>query len=120
MGEFQRHVAEAAETDDAHLVALLDAPALDRRISGDAGAEQWSGRREIEVFRDAEDERLIDHDAVRVAAECLLAAVLVRAVVGESSAFLTKLLLIRLAGITIVAGIHHAANGREIADLEFR
>ena len=54
-----------------------------RRVGRDAGAEQRRGSGEIEVRRDAQDEVLIDDDAVGVAAVGDAAEVLVRGVVGE-------------------------------------
>src|SRR5436305_13140231 len=41
--KLQSHVTEAAETDDSHLAGFADLPVAQRRIRGDAGAEQ--GRR---------------------------------------------------------------------------
>ena len=39
-GEFHTHMAEAAEPDNADLLAFADLPVLEWRIGGDAGAEQ--------------------------------------------------------------------------------
>ena len=68
VGELHAHVAEPAETDDADLLALGDAPVAQRRVGRDAGAEQRRGPGEVEVGRDAQDEALVDDDAVGVAA----------------------------------------------------
>ena len=68
MGELHAHVAEPAETDDADLLALGDAPVAHRRVGRDPGAEQRRGPGEIEVGGDAQDEAFIDDDAVGVAA----------------------------------------------------
>ncbi len=60
VSELHAHVAEAAKTDDANFLALPDFPVLERRIGGDAGAEQRRGRRRVEVCRHAQDKALID------------------------------------------------------------
>ena len=66
--ELHAHVAESAETDDADFLALGDAPVAHRRVGGDSGAEQRRGSGEVEVGRNAQDESLVDDDAVGVAA----------------------------------------------------
>ena len=43
VGELHAHVAEAAEADDADLLALAGAPLAQRRVGGDAGAQQRRG-----------------------------------------------------------------------------
>ncbi len=68
MGKLHGHVAQPAETDHAHLLAFGDAPVAHGRIGGDAGAEQRRGPGEIEVGGHAQDEALIDDDAIGVAA----------------------------------------------------
>ncbi len=45
--ELERHVAEAAEADDADLLAGADLPVLQRAVGGDAGAEQGRDRGEL-------------------------------------------------------------------------
>ena len=67
-GELHAHVAEPAEADDADLLALGDAPVAHRRVGRDPGAEQRRGPGEVEVGGDAQDEVLVDDDAVGVAA----------------------------------------------------
>ena len=42
-GELHAHVAEATETHDANLLARADFPVAQRRIGGDAGAQQGRG-----------------------------------------------------------------------------
>ena len=46
--ELQRHVAESAEADDADLLARADVPVAQRRVGGDAGAEQRRGAGGVE------------------------------------------------------------------------
>lgn len=68
MGDLHTHVAEATETDDTHFFAWADIRSLQRGVGGDAGAEERRSASEIEIGRDAEDETLINHDAVGIAA----------------------------------------------------
>jgi hypothetical protein len=68
MGELERHVAQAAEADDADLLSRADLPVLQRRPGGDAGAEQWSGGGGVELGRKGEGVMLVDDDVVGVAA----------------------------------------------------
>ena len=52
VGELNAHVAEAAEADDADLLAFGDAPVAHGRIGGDSGAEQRRGAGEVEICRE--------------------------------------------------------------------
>ena len=52
LGELHAHVAEAAQADDADLLAVADFPMPQRRVGGDAGAEQRRGRGEVQGARD--------------------------------------------------------------------
>ena len=83
VGELDAHVAQPAEADDADLLALADAPVAQRRIGRDAGAEQRRGSGEVEIGGNAQNESLVDDDAVGVAAVGDAAGVLVGGVVGE-------------------------------------
>ena len=44
-------MAEAAEAHDADLLALADVPVAQRRVGGDAGAEQRRHGGEVELVR---------------------------------------------------------------------
>ena len=68
VSELHAHVAEAAEADDADLLALADFPVAQRRIGGDAGAQQRRSSGEVEVLRNPQDERLVHDDRLGVAA----------------------------------------------------
>ena len=83
MGELHAHVAQPAETDDADLLALGDAPVAHGRVGRDPGAEQRRGPGKVEVGGNAQNEAFIDDDAVGVAAVGDAAEVLVRGVEGE-------------------------------------
>ena len=117
MRELHAHVAQSAETDDADLLALGDAPVAHGRVGGDSGAEQRRGSGEIEVRGDAQDEALVDDDAVGVAAVGDAAEVLVRGVVGERHVR-AELLEAGLALGAGAVGIDHAADRGEVAGLE--
>ena len=64
-GELHAHVAEAAQADDADLLALADLPVTQRRVGGDARAEQRRGGGEIELVGNLEREGLVDDDGGR-------------------------------------------------------
>ena len=78
VGKLHAHVAQSAETDDADLLALGDAPVAHGRVGRDPGAEQRRGSGEIEVGRNAQNETFVDDDAVGVAAVGDASEVLVR------------------------------------------
>ena len=117
VGELHSHVAEAAEADDADLLALADAPMAHRRVSRDAGAEQRRGAGEVEVGRDAQDEAFVHDNAVGVAAVGdRRRPVLVGRAVGEH---LIRAELLE-AGLAIRAGvvrIDQAADAHQVARL---
>jgi len=117
--EFDSHVAEAAESDNADFLAGPDFPVTQRRVGGDAGAEQRCGGGEVHFGGDLQSKGLVDNDALGVAAEGGAAEVLVRSVVGKDRGLLAVLLQAALTTGTDAAGIHKTANGSEVAFLEF-
>ena len=117
-GELHAHVTEAAETDDADLLARADLPVAERRIGRDTRAEQGSGRGKVQALRDAEGEGLVDDDGGGVAAEGVAAEVLVGAVIGERGSREAELLQALLAARAGAAGVDHAARGADVADLD--
>ncbi len=119
MGELHAHVAQPAETDHANLLTLGHAPVAHGRIGGDPGAQQRRGSGEIEVGGNAQNEPLIDDDAVGVAAIGHAAEMLVWKVVGEREvrAELLETLPATWAGMV---GIDHAADGDEVAGFVLR
>jgi hypothetical protein len=54
------HVAQAAEPDDADVLARASAPALERRVGGDASAQQRRGT--VDALRHREDVVGVDDD----------------------------------------------------------
>jgi hypothetical protein len=61
--ELHCHVAETAKAHHAELVARLQPEMLERRIGGDASAEQWRNPFERQSPRNAQHIILIDDDA---------------------------------------------------------
>ena len=91
--DLDAHVAEPAEADDADLLAGADLPVPQRRVGGDAGAQQRRDGGELVLgMADLQHELLVDHDALRVAAERVAGRVRRRAVVGAGEAVLAVLL----------------------------
>ena len=119
VSELHAHVAQSAETDHADFLALGDAPVAHGRVGGDSGAEQRRGSGEIEIRRDAQDEALVDDDAVGVSAVGDASQVLVREVVSEGH-IRAELLEAGLALGAGAVGIDHAADRGEVAGLELR
>ena len=76
---------------------------------------------QVGVCRYLDGEVLAYHNIVRVAAHRHLAVVVdVFGIVGKGRALFAELLLVHLAGGAMSAGIDHAADACQIADLEFR
>ena len=74
---------------------------------------------EIQMFRHAQREGFIHDHAVGITAVGHAAGNFVRGVVGERGAGQAKLLQVFLAVFAGAAGIHHAADGGDVAFLEF-
>ncbi len=117
MGKLHAHVAQSAETDHANFLALGDAPVAHRRVRRDSGAKQRSGSGEVEVRGNAQDESLVDDDAVGVAAIGDASQMLVGKVVGEGR-IRAELLEARLALGAGAVRVDHAADRGEVAGLE--
>src|SRR5271157_2729467 len=82
MGNLDGHVAESAETDNTDFLALCDTPAAHGRVCGDPSAQERRSPGEIEVGRDAQNETLVDDDAVGIASVGDATEILVRGVEG--------------------------------------
>src|SRR5205823_6111171 len=63
--ELDRHVAETAETDHAHAIALLAIPLAQRRVRGDPCAEERCGACRVEARRHPENIGLGHYDPCR-------------------------------------------------------
>src|SRR5258706_9300891 len=83
MRKLHAHMAESTETDHADRLALRHAPVTHRRVGCDSGAKERSGARGVEAGRNAQDNPLVDDDAVGVAAVRNASDVLVGEVVGK-------------------------------------
>ena len=120
-GDLDAHVAEPAEAEDRHALGaagdlLAGAPAAQRGVGGDAGAQQRGGLVEGDLVRDPQHEALVDDDLLRVAA-LGDGAVDVLRVVGADVALEAVLLLVGEALLAGPAGVHEAAHTHAVADL---
>lgn len=127
------HMAQPAEAENGDVVALLHPPVLHRRPSGHTGAEDGGGLLRIQPLGQGQDEILGHDDHVGIAAEGVVAAINVRAVlrlrrrghrpvVGGQPAVrpLAIVLVALLAGIACAAAVDHAADADHVAFLEPR
>ena len=64
MSKLHAHVAQSAEADHANFFAFGDAPVAHGGVRCDPGAQERCGSREIEVGGDAQNEAVIDNDAL--------------------------------------------------------
>src|SRR3990172_13421004 len=119
VAELHRHVAETAKADHGELVARLETEMPERRIGGDAGAQERPRAFERYALGDGEHVILVDRDAARVAAIGRRLSVALIAVVGERHARLAILLLAGAAGLAAAAGIDEAAHADDVAGLPF-
>ena len=69
VSELNSHVAESTKTDYADLMAWAYFPVAERRPGRDPCTKQWCRRCRIDLVRDLQDEALLHHDLIRVAAE---------------------------------------------------
>jgi hypothetical protein len=120
-GDLHTHVAESAESEHGDLLGstvllLTGAPAVERRIGGDARAQQRGGDVEVQRIGDPADEAFVDDDLLRVSA-LGDRAVDVFDVVRADVAVQAVLLLTGQAFLALAARIHHAAHAHAVADL---
>src|SRR5579872_2769372 len=83
MGKFHAHVAQPAETDDANFLAISDTRAMQRRVGCNSGAEKRRNSGRFQVRGNAQNESLIDDDALRVTAVGYVSEVPVRRIKGQ-------------------------------------
>ena len=117
-GKLYAHVSEAAETDDADFFTGADFPMTQRRIRGDAGAQQGRDASETEVLRESENEVFIDDDALGITSVGGQTKVFVHGAErhdGRRRELLEAFFTMRAGQI----GIHEAADAGEVAWLEF-
>ncbi|MNF85278.1 hypothetical protein D3C84_676660 [compost metagenome] len=110
-------MAQATHAENPDFVTGLHAVVLERRVGGDAGAQDRRGTGRIEFLGDAHHEVLADHDAVGVTAHGVAAIHAVRGGVSHGRALEAVLLEVGLAGFAATARVDHAADTDQIADL---
>src|SRR3984957_10869240 len=118
MREFHAHVAKPAKSDNSGLLSRADVPVMQRRIRRDSRAQQRSRRGWIQLIGDFQHERLIDHDAIRIASISDAAEMLVFAVISEYRKLYAILFQAAQAVGTGSARIHHTAHRGQIAFTE--
>ena len=119
MGELDAHVTQPAEADHADLLALGDAPVAHGRVRRDPGAVQRCDPGEIEVGGEAQNEAVIDDDAVGVSAVGDPPEMFVRGAEGEGLVW-AELLKASLAMGACAVRIDQATDTCEVARLELR
>ena len=110
-------MAKTAESDHADAAARADVPGAQRRISGDAGANQRGRRRQIQPVGDAQHKLLAHDETLGVAAVGRFARDPIAIIVGLGVAFAAELLQALAALIAVLAGIDHAPDRDRVADL---
>src|SRR5262249_14331587 len=117
-GELHAHVAQAAEAHDSNFLSFADLPVAQRRVSGDAGAQQRRYGRKVETGWNVENKIFVHDNLVRVAAVGDAPEMLVLTVIGAHEAHVAILLQSGLAIGAGTAGVNHAADSREVACFE--
>ena len=119
MRDLDAHVAQATDADDADLLPRPRTPVAQRRIGGDACAQQRRHRGQLRcLVVDAQDEVAVHDDALRIAAQGVAGCVGGGSVVGADHPALAVLLEAFVAGAARLAASDHAAHADEIPDLE--
>ena len=103
--------------DDRDLGALADLVLAERRVGGDAGAQQGRDARLVHAVGHLEHEMVADDDMVGVAALGDLAVVAVGAVVGLGAALAAEHFPALEALVAGHAAVDHAADRDDVADL---
>ena len=118
-GQLDTHVAQTAQSDDAHFHALFDPVAFERGVSGDSCAKQWRDPFEREGFFDFERVVFPDGDPFGVATIGGGFQIALHTVVGEGRMNRAVLFLIRTAFSALSARVDEATDTRMVADFEF-
>ena len=117
MGQLHPHVAQAAQADHADLLARAHLPLPQRRVGGDAGAQQGRDRRQVRLVGHPQHEAFVDHDPAGIAAVGHGSGLRVGAVVGHGEGRTVLFQALPAVG-TGSAGIDQAAHAGQIAGLE--
>src|SRR5208283_2852806 len=118
MGNLDGHVAESAETDNTDFLALCDTPAAHGRVCGDPSTQERRSPGEIEVGRDAQNETLVDDDAVGITSVGDATEILVRGVEGKPLVR-AEVLKARFALGTGAVRVDQAPNRAEVTHFIF-
>ena len=107
--DLDREVAKASQADDRHALARTSAPMAERRVGGDARAQQRCGSGFVQTIRDGKHEVLVDDDA---GGEAALGDLPVLADAAEHEGVpVQAVLLLALAAVgAYTAGVGHAAD----------
>ncbi len=108
---------QATEADDPDPAAGPDIPGAQRRIGGDAGAQQRRGLGQLQALGHPQDEFFAHHQVLGIAAVGHLVGNAVQAVVGLGIVLAAHLFFALAALVAHLAGVHHAADGDAVADL---
>ena len=120
-GNFHAHVAKAAQTHDADLVARADIPLAQGRIGRDAGTQQRRHGSQLgRIMRDTQHERFAHHDVAGVATVRVGPGALLRTVVSAGEAVLAVLFKALRAGLAMLTAVDHAADTNQVADAKLR
>ena len=118
LGDLHAHVSEAAHAEDSDARAGAHVVMLERRVGGDAGAQEGRAGREVEGFRHVQREVLAHREASRVAAGRRVA--LGVGAVGPQGAGRRRapLLVVGFAHLARATGADHAAHTHAVPHLE--
>ena len=118
MRQLDAHVAQAADADHADRVPRSHLPVAQRRVGGDARAQQRRDGGQLCLgVTDAQDVALVHHDLLGIPAERVARRVRRRPVVGADHV-VAVVLQPRVAVLAALAAIDDAADADQIAHLE--
>ena len=112
-------MAQSAEPQHGYLLARSDVPLGDRRIGGDAGAQQRSCRHEVQGIGNTANKPLIDDDFLRVAA-LSDSSVDIPGVVSTDRPVEARLLLPCLALLTVSARVDQTSDAYSVSRFVLR
>ncbi len=118
LGELDPHMAEAAQAHHRHLVPWADLPVAQRRVGGDARAQQRRCGFGVHPVGNAHRELVRNDDIFRIAAIGGHAVMPIHEPVGRRCIFHAIGLFARMAWLALLAGVHIAADPDHVAGLE--
>src|SRR4051812_43284672 len=111
-------MTQPSESDDTDFLPFPHFPPLKRRVSSDAGTEQWRSRGQVQVLRHAEHECFVHDNCFGISTVGNAAGDFVLAIISERHPVLAKLFIAITATGTGPARIDHASYCRDIPFLE--